>query len=82
MQQGNYNFLGCSEKSNFTQKVSDRVILKKIKNSSKKMLGTHLNLDHKKPFSKKLYNNRRVYSQNYREQLSLATLRRVHSNSK
>ena len=31
MQQGNYNFLECSEKSNFKEKISARVIPKKTK---------------------------------------------------
>ena len=38
IQQGNYTFLGCSEKSNFKEKIPARVIQKKIKNSSKELV--------------------------------------------
>ena len=53
MQQGNYNLLGCNEKSNFKFKMSARVIQKKIKSSSKEYVRNSLEiLTNKKHFAK------------------------------
>ena len=44
MQQENFNFLGCSEKSNFKQKMSTTVIEKKIKSLSKEYVRNALEI--------------------------------------
>ena len=82
MEQENYNFLRCSEKSNFKKKMSTGVILKKSQGSSKEYVRiTHKVLNNEKHFLKvRIFFF--LYLQNYLDQLSFPTFHHVYSNSK
>ena len=76
MQPKDYIFFGCSEKSNFKQKMSARVTQNKIKNSSKEYVRNALKiLTNYEPIADFVYKITKI-------NCHFASFRRVHSNSK